>query len=207
MRILIGTPIHISKDYAMERWLENVSKLEYSADLLMVDNSPGLDYMERVKASCIQHGIKNYKIKHIEIDQQLGPDLRIEAAQETIRHYVLSHNYDTWFSWECDQIIPTDALDKLIRIMKMGNFMMVVHNSQARWDPKILNTNMGITLIKKECLEKSWFLPQRNGKISLDVSDSYDINNPNVFKKRVLASGGHYLEVFGVIKPIYHLNK
>ena len=27
MKILIGTPIHESKDYAMERWLENVAVL------------------------------------------------------------------------------------------------------------------------------------------------------------------------------------
>ncbi len=207
MKILIGTPIHQIKDFSMERWLENVSKLKYPADLLMVDNSPSLEYMEKVKGYCKKYGIKNYQIKHLEIDQKLGPDIRIEASQEMLRQYVLSHNYDAWFSWECDQIIPTDALDTLIKIMNEGNYMMIVHNSWARWDPTILNTNMGVTLITKDCLKKCWFLPRKNGKISLDLSDSYDVNDPTVIKKRVLKNGGHYLEVYGIIKPIYHLNQ
>ena len=66
MKILIGTPIHQKKDYAIERWLENVSKLEYPADLLMVDNSPGIEYMERAKGYCKRIGLKKYLIKHIE---------------------------------------------------------------------------------------------------------------------------------------------
>jgi hypothetical protein len=86
--------------------------------------------------------------------------------------------------------------------------MMIAHNSQARWDSTIFNTNMGITLITRECLEKSWFLPTKNGgKISHSPSDSFNVNNPSVFKKRVLKSGGNYLKAFGVISPIYHLNK
>jgi len=52
MKILIGAPIHECKDYCMERWLKNVSKMEYPADLLLVDNSPGLTYVEQVKDYC-----------------------------------------------------------------------------------------------------------------------------------------------------------
>jgi hypothetical protein len=208
MKILIGTPIHECKDYAMERWLQNVAKLQKNTltDLLLVDNSPTSGYVKKVKGYCEKYGITNYKVQHLEIDQKLGADLRIEASQETIRQYALFHNYDCWFSWECDQIAPNDTLDKLIKIMKEGNYRMVIHNSRARWDPSIHNVNMGITLISKECLEKCWFLPQKNGKISLDLSDSYNINNPSVFKKRVLKSGGNYLEAYGIIGPIYHLN-
>ena len=39
--------------------------------------------------------------------------------------------------------------------------------------------------------------------VSLDPKDAYNIHE-NVFKKRVLASGGNYLELYGVIKPIRH---
>lgn len=208
MRVLIGTPIHQIKDYGMEKWLKNVAKLvkKSPADLLLVDNSPGIDYFKKVKGYCKKYGIKNYKIEHFEIDQSLGPDIRIERSQEIIRQYVLAHDYDAWFSWECDQIIPPDALNKLVNLMEAGNFMMVIHNSQARWDPSIPNTNMGVTLIKRECLKNNWFLPVRNGEISFDVSDSYNIDNP-IFKKRVLENGGNYLEAYGVVSPIYHLNK
>lgn len=210
MRVLIGTPIHQIKDYSMKKWMQNVSKLQRKspADLLLVDNSPSTDYVEKVTGYCKKYGIKNCTIEHFEIDQGLGPDIRIERSQEIIRQYVLAHDYDAWFSWECDQIIPPDALNKLINLMEAGNFtsktniMMVIHDSKARWDPSIPNTNMGVTLIKKECLKKGWFLPLQNGKISL--SGGYNIHEA-MFKKRVLSAGGNYIEAYGIIKPIYHL--
>lgn len=203
MKVLIGTPIHICKDYCIERWLKNVSKLIYPADFLMVDNSPGLDYLEKVKGYCTKYGVANYKIEHVEIDPAIKGGMRIDVSEETIRRYVLSHNYDVWFSWECDQIIPTNALDELIRIMKAGNFMMVAHNCWWRESATSYCTDMGVTLIKRECLEKNWFLPQRNGNISLNESDRGEA----WFKERVLKSGGNCVDVYGIINPIYHLKE
>ena len=206
MKILIGTPIHQIKDYSMERWLENVSKLqlEYPADLLLVDNSPGLDYVEKVKGYCKNYGIKNYKIEHLELDQKkLSSDMRINVAQEVIRRKILSSDYDLWFSWECDQIIPNNTLGELIRLMEMANCAMILHNCWARWNSKELMTDMGCTLIKKECLEKSYFLPEADGNMSLNESDRFN----SVFKDRVLKNGGSIIEAFGIINPIYHLNE
>ncbi|MBI2049651.1 hypothetical protein HYT32_01975 [Candidatus Roizmanbacteria bacterium] len=199
---MIGTPIHISKDYAIEKWLENVSKLAYPADLFMVDNSPGLDYVKKVKDCCKKHGIKNAKIVHLDFDQGMSideKDKRIEASQEKIRLEVLSKQYDAWFSWECDQIIPADALSKLVKIIKIGNYMMVVHNSWARNNPNEFNPDMGITLIKRECLQKQGFLRKSN-------SPCWQ-GGERWFKERILRSGGNYLDVYGVINPIYHLSE
>ena len=201
MKVLIGTPTHEIKDYAMTRWLENVSKLKYPADLLLVDNSPGTDYVQKVRSYCNKYGLKNYQIKHLDINQEQGADERIGRSREIIRQYILSHNYDAWFSWECDQIIPTNALDKLIAIMKEGNFMLVAHNSPGRIVQTEPIAAFGITLIKREPLEKYGFLLEYP-------------NMPNVwhggerwFKKKILQGGGNYIEIFGVIKPIYHLNQ
>lgn len=202
MKILIGTPIHISKDYAMERWLQNVSRLKHPADLFLVDNSPGLDYMEKVRKYCSKYRVKNYKIIHIDFDQGISTDekdRRIEASQELIRKEILSHDYDAWFSWECDQIIPADALDKLINLMKSGNLMVVTHNSWARNNPDEFNADMGVALINRECLKKHGFLPKR-GSPRRQGGAAW-------FKERVFREGGNYLDVYGVIKPIYHLNK
>jgi|SRR3989344_5986999 len=208
MKILIGTPIHQAKDYAMERWLKNVANLRKlsPSNLLLVDNSPTENYCEKVKTYCDKIGITNYKIQHVDFKKNESSDLRIEYCQELIRQYCLSRNYDAWFSWECDQIIPTNTLGKLIQMMKSGNYSMVIANSRARWDPTVLNTNMGITLISFRCLKKNLFLPSREGKISLDPKNTYDINTYE-YKKRVLASKQRYIEVFGIIKPIYHLNQ
>ena len=207
MKVIIGTPIHQVKDYSIERWLKNVAALTSTtpADLLLVDNSPGPDYVRKVKKYLSKYKIKNFIIKHLKFPSSISTDLRIEASQETVRQYVLKCRYDAWFSWECDQIIPTDALDKLVELMEKGRYQMVVVNSWARWDPTITNTNMGCTLINRRCLEKVRFLPIRKGKISLNSLDSYDIHDPQVIKKRVLKAGGNYIEIYGVIEPVYHL--
>jgi hypothetical protein len=208
MKVLIGTPIHICKDYSMERWLENVSGLEYPADFLMVDNSPGIEYMERVRGYCAKYGIKNYTLEHLEIDQQVGDCLRIDVSEEMIRQHLLSHDYDAWFSWECDQIIPTNALDKLVGMMEEGNFMMVNHNSWFRLSPGRFNTDMGCALIKRECmaLENNWFMPKRSGVISHSVADRWQDDDLWLWV-RILKSGGNFINVYGAIDPIYHLDK
>src|SRR3989344_5552328 len=122
MKILIGTPIHAIKDYAMPRWLKNVAGLRKRtpADLLLVDNSPNLNYVEKVKEYCQKYGVENYKIKHFNFNQGISRgkiEIRVQRAKEIIRREVLSQDYDAWFSWECDQIIPHNALEALIRIM------------------------------------------------------------------------------------------
>lgn len=211
MKILIGTPINQLKDYALPKWLENVSRLEYPADLLLVDNSPGLDYVAKVKAYCQKYGITNFRIEHFEIkqphlDSHKLRSLNVEVAQEVIRRDALKQNYDAWFSWECDQIIPPDALNQLVGLMNTGHYLMVVANSWARTIPDEFNTNMGVTLISKQALNQSWFLPNQDGDTSLDLSASYNVDE-TMFKKRLLQSGGNYVEVYGVIKPIYHLDK
>lgn len=212
MRVLIGTPIHSSKDYCMEQWLGNVAELTKltPAHLLLVDNSPGMDYVKKVKDYCKKIGIKNYQIKHFEvINAQLDPDklrnVNVEISQEMIRQTTIKGGYDVWFSWECDQIIPTNALDKLVKLAVAGDYMMVVANSWARTIPDELNANMGVTLISKKALNLGWFLPFKKGKISLNLADFYNVDE-TMFKKRVLKSGGNYIEIYGVIEPIYHLN-
>ncbi|MBI2634998.1 MAG: hypothetical protein HYW79_00385 [Parcubacteria group bacterium] len=204
MKILIGTPIHECKDYCMERWLENVAKLQQQtpANLFLVDNSPGLDYVEKIKNYCAKYGITNYKIEHLEINQAQGADERIGRSREIIRQEILSHDYDAWFSWECDQIIPANALDKLIDIMKIGDYAMVSHGSWSRKNPGSPENDLGCALIKGVCLEKYSFLLQEYW----DLTRSWHAG-ARWFKHRLLKGGDNYIEVYGVVAPIYHLNE
>jgi len=201
MRILIGTPIHICKDYSMERWIENVSKSTYPVDLLLMDNSPNAEYIERAREYCVKYNIKNYKIEHIDVWQPNGVDYRKGLAREAIRQYVLSHNYDAWFSWESDQIIPVDTLEKLAGIMEKGNFTMINPNSWKRESPADPDAGFGCALIRKDSLEKYGFL--------LEYPDMPRCwaGSERWFKKRVLKGGGNYIEIFGAIGPIYHLKE
>lgn len=202
MKVLIGTPIHQVKDYAMERWLQNVAELQkvYSADLLMVDNSPGLEYVKKVKEYCKKYGLKNYKIEHLEIWQENGADERIGRSREIIRQNFLAHDYDAWFSWECDQLIPTDALNTLVKFMVNGNYAMISHNSWTRGDPDQALAAFGCTLIRRDCLENFGFLLEYQ-----NMQNCWHAGETR-FKNQVLKAGGKYIEVYGVIQPIYHLD-
>ena len=212
MKILIGTPIHEVKDYCMQRWLKNVAKLQQvsPADLLLVDNSPGLEYVKRVKGYCKKYGITNYKIKHLEIPQGTNKNTaeeiheRVTRCREIIRTELLSKQYDAWFSWECDQLIPTNALGKLVRILESGDFVMVDHNSWVNDQPGQINFDFGVTLIKRECLEKYGFIPKFG--IGPDMPKNW-YEAEGWFRKRLLKDGCNYLEVQGIIEPVYHLDK
>ncbi len=213
MKIIIGTPVHQIKDYAIERWLLNVVELQkaFPVDFMMVDNSPGFAFVDRIKSYCKKIGLTNYKIEHFEVvNADLDPDktrcVNVEISQEMIRQVTLRGDYDAWFSWECDQIIPADTLSRLSLLMEAGKYMMVVVNSWARAIPGELNANMGVTLISKDALKKGWFLPFEEGKISYNLEDFYNVDE-TVFKKRVLKNGGNYVEIYGVIEPILHLDK
>jgi len=211
MKILIGTPIHELKDYAMERWLENVSALRnvFKADFLMVDNSPNLDYMEKVKGYCKKYGIEDYQIKHLEIaqgdkvDKNIDEQIheRVANSHEIIRQFVLSGDYDAWFSWECDQIIPLNALDKLIEVMKTGNFAMVNHNC---WDKNVedgLCFDWGVTLVNREYLKKYGFLLE----FGKEPEPTSWYNAQIWYRQRMIKDKVPFIDLCGVISPILHL--
>ena len=210
MKILIGTPIHECKDYCMEQWLQNVAKSTYPADLFLVDNSPGLGYVEKVKGYCAKYGIKNYKIRHLEISQTPiafdGRDEdvheRVARARGMIEQEILENNYDAWFCWECDQIIPADALDKLIKLYEAGDFSVVVHNSWAE-NGTDLNFGLGVALVKKDILKKYRFPVEVGG--GADMPDSwYDADL--WYREHLKKNGCKYVEVCGLIDPVYHLH-
>lgn len=211
MKILIGAPIHRLKDYCIREWLKNVSELRktYPADFLMVDNSPGLSYLEKVKGYCRKLGIKDFEIRHLQITQEKETNEnvdeqiheRVAYSQEIIRQFTLSKGYDAWFSWECDQIIPTDALDKLTGIMKIGKFMMVNHNCLDKNVPDGLCFDWGLTLVSREYLKKYGFLLE----FGTDPEPDSWYNAQAWYRKRLKRDGSPFTDLCGVISPILHL--
>ena len=204
MKILIGTPIHISKDYCMERWIANVAKLQKHspADFLLIDNSPGLDYVKKVKGYCAKHGITQYQLKHLELPSEQKVDERVARSREIIRKEILAKDYDAWFCWESDQIIPADALDRLAGLMSSGNLMLVVHNNWNRFIPGAEGYDLGVALVRRDAMKKYSFI--LNFGSDPDMPDNWD-EGDQWYKKRLLRDGGNYIDVLGVINPILHL--
>jgi hypothetical protein len=203
MKVLIGTPIHEIKDYCMHEWLKNVAEVIKitPAQLLLVDNSPDLSYIEKVKEYCHKAGIENFEIIHIDVHQENGRDERIGRSREVIRQYLLNNDYDAWFSWESDQIVPQNTLETLVKIMKAGNYSMIHPNAWSRENPSEPEASFGVCLIGRDVLEKYGFLLEYP-------------NMPNCwyggevwFKKQVIKGGNSYIEIYGIIKPILHLNE
>jgi len=124
-----------------------------------------------------------------------------KSAGEIIRQYILSHDYEAWFSWESDQIIPASALSKLAAIMEAGNYMMIGPNSWKREGPTP-NAGLGCALVRRDALEKHGFLLEYYS----DMPRSW-YGGDEWFKKHILKDGGSYIEIFGVIDPIYHLKE
>ena len=214
MKVLIGTPIHKSKDYCMERWLQNVAKLQtvYPADLLLVDNSSGLDYIKKVKGYCQKYQITDYQTKHLdfpplqgpkkEIDEQIHE--RIARSRELIRQVFLASDYDAYFYWESDILIPTNALNKLVDLMKVGSFWVVVHNCWVNNIPNQVNFDYGIVLFNRAVLKKYSFIPN----FGTDPDKATCWYDAEIwFRKRLLKDKCTYTDVLGVIEPVYHLSK
>ncbi len=204
MKILMGTPIHECKDYAMERWLESVSKLDYSFDLLMVDNSDNPEYVNKVHNYCKKYGVANYKLAHVDVDKDAVLDEKLAKSREIIRREVLSKNYDCWFSLECDVIAPPDCLSKLVNLI--DDYWMVSHAYPAREIPNETNAELGISLINRKALIKFGFINEYGyvNPLSPNIRYSSDV----WFIRRIdTGKTGKHINVDGIIKPIYHLRQ
>jgi len=203
IKILLGTPIHECKDYAMERWLKSVSKLDYPFNLLLVDNSDNPKYVDRVRKYCQKYGVVNYHIKHINIARDSPLDERLALSREIIRQEVLQKNYDYWCSLECDVIVPPDALTKLINLI--DNYWMVSHSYPSRKNSDKTNAELGLSLISRKCLKKLGFLNEY-GYIDPLVPNCWHGNDVWFIKRIGRENQGKYIHIYGIIKPIYHLN-
>ena len=101
-------------------------------------------------------------------------------------------------AWESDQIIPVDTLGKLVKIMAAGNYTMIHPNTWSRVLSTEPEANLGVCLINREALEKNTFM--------LIPPDNCWAGGEVRFKRDVLKSSGNYIEIYGQIKPIYHLD-
>lgn len=202
MRILIGTPVHECKDYAMEKWLKSVSKFDYPFDLFMVDNSENPGYVDKLHEYCKKYGITNYKLTHIDIGPNVVLDERLAKAREVIRQEMLSKNYDAWCTLECDIIAPPDALTKLVGLMEDN--WMVCHTYPARGNSNDTNAEFGISMVKRKLLEDFCFTTGYGYANPLQPNCWYSGDVWFIRRLDQIHENKH-MTIGGIIKPIYHL--
>jgi hypothetical protein len=204
MKVLIGTPVHESKDYGMDRWIKSVSKLDHPFDLLMVDNSINSNYVNTLHKYCKKHRVTNYKLIHIDVSQNTILDERLARSREIIRQEVLNKNYDAWFSLECDIITPPNALTKLTNLI--NNYWMISHGYPSRDNPNASNAELGITLIKQAVLKKYGFTNQY-GYVDPLLPNCWYSSDVWFIRQIQRNKDGKNINIHGIIKPIYHLAK
>lgn len=204
MRVLIGTPVHESKDYSMDRWLSSISQLDYPFDLLLVDNSYNPEYIDKLHAYCQKHGVTNYQLVHINVDPDAVLDERLAKSRELIRIEVLNKGYDAWFSLECDVIAPPNALTKLVNLI--DDYWMVSHTYPSRNNPMDFNVELGIALISRTALEAYSFV-NAYGFVNPLQPDCWYGSDVWFIRQIGLNNQGKHINVGGIVKPIYHLAK
>lgn len=203
MNVLIGTPIRDIKEYSTRRWLKSVSQLALPhGKLLMVDNSDTPDFSERVHEYCKEIGFTRYEFIHLEDMGGREPEARLAVAREKIREVLLAGKYTHWFSWECDILLPTDALLKLQRFVDID---IVHHNYPSREDKNFSVGGIGCSLVSRKVVQQFSFTENGGyGQCDPDYPGCYH-GNESWFLIRALRAGYSSLQLTGYLKNIEHL--
>jgi hypothetical protein len=198
MTVLIGTPIRDIKEYSIREWLNSVSKLKGDWFLFMVDNSDTVDFSERVHRYCYEIGLKNYELIHLEGMGGRESEERLSYSREEIRNRL--DDYDYWLSWECDIVLPPDALNILLTFM--DGFDNVNHGYPDREKSSMEVGGVGCSLFKKEILKDFTFL---NGYAFCDPDDKQNYYSGDCWLITWLLRGGFKMAELHNILKIRHL--
>jgi hypothetical protein len=108
-KVLLACPINIVKNYCLPDWLNLVKNLTYpNYDIYLVDNSNNHEYHSQLRHT------HNVKIDYINPGQSKEVRDLMAESMEKIRKRVLSHNYDYFFSLECDIFPPAEIIELLM---------------------------------------------------------------------------------------------
>lgn len=142
-RILVACPVHECKEYAFARWTAAVESLTYPAfDVLVVDNSPTTDFMDRWKA--------RVSMVHVGADPERAM-LRITQSMEVIRKHFLEGNYSHWFNLEADVIPPPDIIERLLSLG--GNADWISHAYPQRGGDRDDQQGIGCSLLSRRMMQ------------------------------------------------------
>jgi len=119
-KVFIGTPVHARKDYCMGQFMQTVNAINYPEfQHCVVDNSPAVSYMNDIKTL---YGTPKREFFHVETsDESLKGDSshkRLVASYTIMRDRFLATDCEFFMTLECDVMIPSDGLTKLVEADK-----------------------------------------------------------------------------------------
>ncbi len=154
-KILIACPNHEVKEYSFQRWIDNVKNLTYpNYDILVVDNSPTLDFMNRWK--------DKVPMIHIETQTEWLNTRRINQSMEVIRQKFLEGNYARFFSLESDVIPQADVIEIMLKWGKDSDWISHAYPDRTNQTNSI--QGIGCSIFSRKLLEKYKFA---------DIDDGY----------------------------------
>lgn len=111
-KVLVTCPTHEVKEYCFQEWIDMAKNLTYpNYDILVVDNSPNEDYLNKWGS----------KVPMIHIDADQDPQKkgeRICQSMSKAKEFFILGNYDWWMNIESDNIPPSNVIETL---MEYGN--------------------------------------------------------------------------------------
>lgn len=117
-RILIGCPTHVSKRYALEKYIAGLHAIRYpNIDIAIVDNSPDPIYVQEIESFARKwekiHPRHTFRVIH---HPSTHPRVRgrIVESRNILRELVLKGNYDYFLSLEQDIVLPENGLERLL---------------------------------------------------------------------------------------------
>lgn len=143
-RVLVACPNHIVKEYAFQRWIDNVKKLTYpNYDVLVVDNSPHGELKEKYGDQVPIEVLDTAGIEALAVT-------RMNRSYEYIRQHFLKGD------WTHLMVIESDVIPQsnVIEILMKRQADWVAHAYPARDNTQVLaQQGIGCSLITRNLLE------------------------------------------------------
>lgn len=121
--VLIAAPSYAGKSYALDRWVESTNAIRAAyggrSDTLIVDNTRNSDGYTKL---CIEKGIRC-----VHLDPLVTFESTFSRCWQIIHQEAVIEEFDWVFSVEADNIMPPEALVKLMAIADAGRLEVVTH--------------------------------------------------------------------------------
>jgi hypothetical protein len=128
IKILLAAPTYSGKIYCQDQWLDQLEKLTYPVDVLIVDNSKYPNNYEYLKEKA-ENSKHNFKVEYCKPKPGTSVRDALNDCMTIIRKAILDGGYTHWFSLETDVFIPYNTIEYLLAFDKSFIGLPYFHGS------------------------------------------------------------------------------